>query len=158
MNDTTSVQSLISRLAAIPTLIAQATEALSETGIHAHPEQGEWSISDVFAHMRAVDDLWIPRIYGIIVRDQPILTAFDERRWAELVGYTSADFRSSLSLYTLRRAELVQVLRRLELDDWERIGLHEEYGSISLFDLMAGWVKHEEEHYAQLAAVDIMQR
>lgn len=158
MEENTSIQDLINRLAIIPTLIANFIQKLSETDINTVLDTYEWSIAEVFAHMRAVDDLWIPRIYGMLISDHPVLIAFDERRWAELVGYAHADFRHSLTLYTLRRAELVHVLSHVEADDWERIGFHEEYGSISLLNLITGWVKHEEEHYAQLAAVKIMQR
>jgi len=147
------IEALINRLATVPALIAHAIERWREMELHIPPIQGEWSVADVFAHMRAVDDLWIPRVYAIVIRDRPSLTAYDERRWAEVVGYAHADFHSSLTLYTLRRAELVRMLHHIGLNEWQRIGMHEEYGPISLFDIIKGWVEHEEEHYAQLAAI-----
>ena len=58
-----------------------------------------------------------------------MLLAFDERRWAEVAGYAQSDFESLLKTYTLRRAELVKMLRQVALEDWERSGRHEVKGT-----------------------------
>ena len=92
------------------------------------------------------------RIYVILVRDNPALSAYDERRWAEIAGYALADFESSLKTYTLRRTELVKMLSRVALDDWKRFGVHEVKGTISLLDVATSLVEHEEEHCLQLEA------
>lgn len=151
----TSIEDIINRLAAIPLSIAQTTELASETDIHTPPVQGQWSIAEISAHIRASDDILMPRVYAILVRDQPALAAYNERYWAEIAGYAQADFYPSLMLFTLRRAELVDVLRQLTHDDWQRIGIHEERGPMSLVDMVRGWVEHEEEHHAQMAAISI---
>lgn len=154
-NSKSLVEDLINRLATVPILIARITEASSEEDIHTPPVQGQWSIAEIFAHLRASDDMLMPRVYAILVRDQSPLTAYDERYWVEVVGYAEADFHPSLMLFTLRRAELVDVLRQLTSDDWQRIGIHEERGPISLLEMVKGWVEHEEEHYAQMANIAI---
>ena len=150
-----SVEDLINRLATIPILITRITDAVSEEDIHTPPKQGQWSIAEIFAHLRASDDMLMPRVYAILVRDQSPLPAYDERYWAEVAGYAEADFHPSLMLFTLRRAELVDVLRQLTYDYWQRIGLHEERGPISLLEMVRGWVEHEEEHYEQMANITI---
>ena len=151
----TSIEAMIDRLATIPILIAQTTDLSSETDVHTPPAQGEWTIAEVFAHLRASDDILMPRVYAILVRDQPQLTAYNERYWAEVAGYAQADFHPSLMLFTLRRAELIDVLRQLTPDDWQRIGIHEERGPMTLLEMVKGWVEHEEEHYQQITAIGI---
>ncbi len=150
-----SIENIINRLAAIPILLAQTTELASETDVHTPPAQGEWTIAEVFAHIRASDDLLTPRVYAILVRDQSPLIAYNERYWAEIVGYAQADFHPSLMLFTLRRAELIDVLRQLAPSDWQRVGIHEERGPITLFEMVKGWVGHEEEHCQQITAIGI---
>ena len=149
------ITNIVDRLAAIPVLLAETTELLSETDIHTPPTQGEWSIAEVFAHVRASDDLLTPRAYAILVRDQPPLIAYNDRFWAEAVGYAQADFHPSLTLFMLRRAELIDVLRQLTSEQWQRVGIHEERGRMTLFEMVKGWVEHEEEHYQQITIIGI---
>jgi hypothetical protein len=114
---------------------------------------GDWSAAAILAHLRASDDNITPRIYAMLVRDNPPLPAYDDRRWAEVAGYERADFRTSLSAFTLRRAELVVLLRRLAPADWQRTGLHEAHGSITLLQVVTHLVEHEEEHCRQLETI-----
>ena len=55
-----------------------------------------------------------------------------------------------MNTYGARRAEFVAMLRRVEPADWERSGVHEEQGPVTLRSLIAFLVAHEEEHCAQL--------
>jgi hypothetical protein len=87
----------------------------------------------------------------ILVRDQPPLAAYDDRRWAEVAGYAQADFQTSLQAFTLRRAELVSILRSIAPEEWQRIGVHEAHGPVSLLDVITTLVEHEE-HCTQLKA------
>ena len=72
------------------------------------------------------------------------------RRWGEVMGYADADFQELLATFTFRRAELVRVLRRLTPGDWQRVGLHEARGPITLRDTLHHIVEHEAEHCLQL--------
>jgi hypothetical protein len=144
---------LLDRLALIPERIAFAVAGWSEIDLHTRSATDQWSAAAIFAHLRASDDILTPRLFAILVRDKPALAAFDERRWAELAGYEQANFQTSLSLYTLRRAELITVLRRLEPADWQRTGLHETHGVISILQAVTYLVEHEEEHCRQLEAI-----
>jgi hypothetical protein len=144
---------LLDRLALIPERIAFAVAGWSKIDLHTRSATDQWSAAVIFAHLRASDAILTPRLYAILVRDRPALTAFDERRWAEVAGYEQADFQTSLSLYTLRRAELVAMLRRLEPADWQRTGLHETRGTVSILQAVTHLVEHEEEHCRQLEAI-----
>lgn len=146
-----SPQALLTRLADTPTRIARAVEGLSEDQLRVATPDENWSIAQVFAHLRASDDILAYRVYALLTRDEtPALLAFDERRWADVVGYAEADFHTSLQLFTLRRAELVNMLRRAAPQDWQRSGLHEQLGPITVRDVVTKIVEHEEEHCTQI--------
>ncbi len=153
MPSQTEVNDLLSRLARIPTRIAQATAGLTEAQMRQPSAEGEWSMIEVFEHVRATDDIIAGRVLPVLVRDQPPLPAYDERRWAEVTGYTQEHVEQPLETFGLRRAELVQVLRRVPLADWERAGIHEERGPMSLLAIVQRLVEHEEEHCTQLEAL-----
>lgn len=152
------IDDLLARLAGIPGRVASAMAGWSEAQLRAPSASGEWSAAAIFAHMRASDDILAPRASMILTRDQPPLAAYDERCWAEVVGYSQADFPTSLQAFTLRRAELVGMLRRAAPADWQRTGTHEVRGPLSLLEVVAGVVEHEEEHCAQLETLREQER
>ncbi len=153
MDTANRVRELLSRLSAVPPRISGAVAGWTETQLRAKPAISEWSAAEVFAHLRASDDILAHRVHAILVRDNPPLPAFDERRWAEVAGYAAADFRTSFEAFALRRAELVKMLHRAALDNWQRVGAHAERGSISVLDVVTWVVEHEDEHCAQLEAL-----
>ena len=144
------VDNLLVRLSDMPSRIAHAVATLSVAEKHTALLKHEWSAAEILAHLRASDDIVAYRLYVILVRDNPALPDYDERRWAEIAGYPQADFELSLKTYTLRRTELVKMLRQVALQDWERLGTHEVRGAISLLDVATSLIEHEEEHCLQL--------
>jgi hypothetical protein len=142
---------LLNRLSAIPERIFRAVEGWD--GVQLAAAEDEWSAREILAHIRASSDIVVYRLYAIVVRDEPSLPAFDERRWAEVARYAQADFHTALSEYALRRASLVDMLRYIAPADWDRTGVHEVLGPRSLRQLAFSLVEHEEEHCAQLEAL-----
>ena len=147
------IDDLVARLAETPGRIAAAAAGRSPEELTATPSEDAWSSMAVLAHLRASDDILSPRLVAMLVREEPALPAFDERRWVEVMGYAGADFQELLAAFTFRRAELVRVLRRLEPRDWQRVGLHEARGRITLHDTLRHIVEHEAEHCLQLEAM-----
>jgi hypothetical protein len=112
-----------------------------------------WSAQDVTAHMRASDDILIPRVYQVLTRDNPPLPAFDERRWAEIAGYADVPPEAHVGRIVIRWFELVQLLRGLSSDAWQRSGEHEVAGDITLESIVTHLVGHAEEHISQIDAM-----
>jgi hypothetical protein len=145
---------MIERLADLPGRIEHFVAGWDKSALQATPSGSEWSVAKIFAHLRASNDILSHRIYGVLVRnDQPLFVGFDERRWEEVAGYLQADFHSSLQTFALRRAELVNVLRHIAAEDWNRTFRHEERGVISLSEVVRAIFEHEEEHWAQIGAL-----
>jgi hypothetical protein len=147
------IDELLFRLSNVPLRIARAVEGYSKAELRTAGTEGEWSAVDILAHIRASDEIVAHRAYVLLIRDNPTLLAYDERHWAEVARYAQIDLRSSLALYALRRVELVNMLRQTDLENWQRVGLHEVRGPVSLLDIVTSMVEHEEEHCAQLEAV-----
>lgn len=144
------IEAVLERLANVPARISHAIEGLTDAQLHRATASGEWSPAEILAHLRASDDIVAYRLYAILARDNPPLLAYDERRWAQISAYAQADFELSLQAFTLRRAELLRMLRQAVPTDWERTGTHEVKGSLSLFQVATVLAEHEEEHCLQL--------
>jgi hypothetical protein len=143
------INDLLARLAAVPQTIASIFGERSDAELTAQRD-GEWSGTEVLAHLRAADDILGYRAYAILVRDDAPLPAFDERRWAEVVGYAALPLRETLAVYAGKRGELTAMLRRATPEQWDRTCVHETRGAVTLWDQVTTLVEHEEEHLAQL--------
>ncbi len=148
-----SPSDVIERLRDVPARIARAFSRPQTPAFYAAPAVGEWSPAEILAHLRASDDIVAYRAYMILARDNPPLPAFDERRWVEVTGYARLDALESLQVYTLRREELVAMLREQPPEAWARAGQHEQRGAVTLLDVLTTLVEHEEEHVAQIESL-----
>src|SRR5262245_42756733 len=119
------IEQVLSRLAAAPGRFAAAISRLEDADSVTSAKAGEWSPGEVMAHVRASHDIIEPRIYYILVRDNPPLLAYDDALWAQVARYVSVPVIESLEAMRLRRNELVRTLRGLSEADWERLGTHE---------------------------------
>ena len=141
---------LLSRLAAAPAhfqaLLARLEDADSVTTVAA----GEWSPHEVVAHMRATNDILEPRVFQVLVRPNTPLIGFDEDRWLQVLGYVKLPVTDLLQTMAWRRKELVNALRNVSPEDWERSGIHEVRGPMTVYVLATQIAEHEDEHLAQI--------
>jgi hypothetical protein len=141
---------LIARVLRGPGQVSRIFSMLTDEQLRAPLAPGEWSPADVLAHLRAADDIQSIRAYMILTREEPPLPAFDERAWAEVAGYLTLHSRASLDIYFRRRVELAHMLRGTSPASFNRAGMHETLGRLTLQALLENLASHEEEHVAQL--------
>ena len=144
------IDQVLSRLAAAPARFAAALSRLEDADSVDSTRPDEWSPAEVLAHVRASHDILEPRIFYMLVRDNPPLIAYDDRRWAEVARYATVPIIESLEVIRLRRKELVHALRGISAEDWERTGTHEVSGPTTVFGVARHLADHDEEHYAQI--------
>ncbi len=142
---------LVDRLAQVPQQLAHTLAGPSATARPSAADAEGWTAVEILAHVRASDDIIAYRIYAILARDNPPLPAYDDRRWVEVARYAALPVQDSLAAFTLKRAELVQMLRHIPPADWARQGTHETEGPLTLRQIVTFLVEHDEEHCAQLA-------
>ena len=120
------------------------------TGRWNQQAEGAWSAHEILAHLRASNEILTPRIYQILVRDNPPLAGFDERRWVEVCGYEQQSIDVLFEGISSQRHELIQILRRVSDSEWQRSGTHEVHGPITIEQIVGRLVGHEEEHIVDI--------
>ena len=144
---------ILSTLADTPEWLGSGLARLSDADAHQPPGPGEWCLADIVAHLRAADAILAPRVYHVLVRDQPPLIGYDERAWAQIAAQAQLPLRIQLDVFAGQRAELVGVLRALDAAEWSRYGIHETRGRLSVQDIVGDLAEHETEHHTQWDAV-----
>lgn len=110
-----------------------------------------WSVVEVLCHVRDAEERALERFRAMRDSDNPFLEAYDQEAWAKERDYTNQEFGSALEAFVRLRAEHIQELEAISVEDWERPGRHEEQGGITIFAHTLHMVAHDSQHAAQLA-------
>lgn len=151
-----SIEQILAILGEGPERIAASTAGLSPEQLRTPPAPGEWSANENLAHLRACGDMWGKAIATILAQDHATFRAVNPRTWIQQTDYPDLDFRPSLTAFTAQRAELLALLRPLQVGDWSRsatvsgAGKPLELTVQSYGDRMAA---HERAHVKQIARI-----
>ncbi|MEP6774058.1 MAG: DinB family protein [Chloroflexota bacterium] len=144
---------LLSRLAAAPAHFQALMARLEAADSITTTAAGEWSPHEVVAHMRAANDILEPRVLQVLVRPNTPLIGFDEDRWLQVLGYMKLPVTDLLQTMAWRRKELVNALRNVPSEEWDRSGIHEVRGPMTVYELATQIAEHEDDHLSQIARV-----
>jgi hypothetical protein len=108
----------------------------------------DWGAARILRHMSEVEKLYRGRMQLILTRETPYLKA------ANLAADPgeALEFRPELEAFAIERGETISLLMNLALKDWERTGIHDEHGELSVEDIAERLIDHDNAHLAQLAS------
>jgi hypothetical protein len=152
-NTSLSIAQILAVLEATPTRIAELTAGLTEAQLHAPPTAGEWSITEVLAHLRACGDVWGNSIVTMLKQDRPTIRAINPRTWITGTHYLEQQFRPSFHAFTAQRAELLAILRPLRAKSWARSATVTGAGKpleLSVQSYAQRMARHERPHLKQI--------
>lgn len=145
-------------LAATPTILRALLRDLPDEMVRVGGEGADaWSIAEVVCHLRDVEQRILDRVRQIRDEDRPWLSAFDQEAQAEAARYRDQSLTGALQTFVHLRAEQLAQLESLQPSEWERIGVHEEAGEITIEQLIAHIAVHDSVHLAQIARRILLQ-
>jgi len=113
-----------------------------------------WTAHEVLCHVTdgEVTD-WRPRVATIMAQGDKRFTPFD--RTAGQRAYGAWPAAALLDEFERLRRDNLTYLAQLNLDPaaLERTGIHPEFGSVTLNQLLATWVVHDLAHISQVARI-----
>ena len=136
-----------------PRILAELIEDLPEATLRQRPAPGKWSIAEIIAHLAEDEIATSWRYRQMIENSGCTLPGFDQDEWARLGAYASWNSAEALQLFRLLREANLRMLGRLTGDEWNRCGLHEERGKITVRDLARHMAGHDVNHLNQVHAI-----
>lgn len=133
--------------------IARLIQDVTAARLKERPRPGKWSVTEILMHM-ADDELvssW--RYRQILEHDCPALAGFDQDMWQRLGAYSSSEPNDALQMFRLLREANLRMFERLSPEQWERAGIHEERGKISVRDLCRHMAAHDINHIHQIRRI-----
>jgi uncharacterized damage-inducible protein DinB len=127
-------------------LLAQSIAGLTPEQGRERVGPGEWSISEVVAHMLDSDLVGSDRIKRIIAEENPTLQAYDENAWVARLDSRGMPMDEAAALFAANRKWIARILRTCSEADFSRAGQHTEDGPKTLAKLLVGYVNHLDHH------------
>lgn len=121
-----------------------------------HNEGGDsWSPHAILGHLIHGEQTdWMPRMRIMLSEDpHKRFDTFD--REAQFLRTDDPSVAALLAEFSALRAKALKELRSLQLNEsaFARTGVHPEFGTVTLQQLLATWVVHDLGHIAQIARV-----
>lgn len=137
-----------------PDRLSDLTGDLTEAQLHAAPEPGEWSVTEIAAHLRSCADVWGEVIETIVVTDNPTIRAVSPTTWIRSTDYREQAFAPSLQAFTSQRDRLLALLEQLPAAGWSRSATVVGGGrplELTVHTYAARLARHERTHWRQVA-------
>lgn len=115
------------------------------------PARDSWSASEVVGHLCDAARYWGARMRRIVYEENPTLELFDENAMVRLAAHRFWPLDTLAREQRLLADATVAFLRGLTPADWERTGVHETRGLLTLREAVATEAEHEQGHVRQLA-------
>lgn len=113
----------------------------------------EWTVAQIVHHCADSHMNSIIRLKLILTEDIPPLKGYYEKQWAMLIDGIQANLEPSLHILEGLHARWVQVWESLTEAQWQRTGIHSEFGEITLDQLLDIYDDHCRTHIEQIEKV-----
>jgi hypothetical protein len=142
----------VGRFASGASVPATWIRGLSPADLDAFPVPGTWSIRQLVLHVLDSDLIAAHRMKRIIAESNPLLIGYDETAFAKHLGYERVDVAAACECFRLNREVMVQILRGLPAEAFDRSGVHNERGKVTLLELVHMYGDHLDHHAPFLSA------
>lgn len=114
------------------------------------PAPGEWALTEIFCHLRDVEiEVNLPRIAAVLREENAFIAGQVTDPWAEERDYLHQDGAAALASCLAARSRLLETLRALTPEQWERSARHTIFGPTTLRELVTFLADHDRVHVQQ---------
>ena len=140
------IAALIEQYAAGPQVLERAVAGMTPEQLHARPIAGKWTTLEVVCHLADFEPIYLDRMKRVIAEDEPNMFGGDPDVFAARLFYDKRDLREELALIASCRAHMTRILRMLPPEAFERKGIHNEAGPLTLGELLKRVANHLPHH------------
>jgi DinB superfamily len=143
---------LLDALKAAPETLAGLLAGVSQEQARSSKGGDEnWSVVEVVCHLRDAEEVSLQRTIAMRDQDIPQIIGYDQEALARERSYRSTNLQAALAAFTAFRKQHLAVLAALRPEQWERTGQHNEFGRITIAEMIIHKTSHDAIHCAQIA-------
>jgi uncharacterized damage-inducible protein DinB len=134
----------------LPEKLGVAVAGLSDDQLEATYRPGGWTLRQVVHHVADSHINSYVRFRWTLTEDSPLIKAYDEKAWAELLDAKSAPAALSLSLLAAVHARWTLLLRSMDEAAFAKVLVHPQNGEMRLDTMLALYAWHSRHHTAHI--------
>jgi uncharacterized damage-inducible protein DinB len=129
-----------------PAVLRQAAAGLNAEQLLARPISGKWSILEVVCHLADFEIIIADRIKRVIAENEPTLFGGDPDLFAGRLAYQKRNLEEELVIVETIRKQVARILGETPDQDYQRHGIHSEYGPLTLETILQRVIQHIPHH------------
>lgn len=112
-----------------------------------------WTPLEVLCHLRDFDVIFHERAQSVVEQDQPRFVPRDHSQMVIDGKYNQQDVQQVLADLNASRQRFIAFFESLTPEQWERHGIHAEYGEFSLTRSLIQVGHHDANHIEQITRI-----
>ena len=148
--DVETRKSLIAKYKTGYAAVARALEGFPSSQLTARPLAGKWTAAEIVHHLADSEMTSAIRIRKLLAEPHPVIQAYDQERYAEVMRYQERPIEPSLQAFRYARETTAQLLERMTEADWRKLGWHTESGSYHSETWLEIYAAHAHGHAEQI--------
>ncbi|HQR41683.1 MAG TPA: DinB family protein [Gemmatales bacterium] len=137
---------LVAEYLAGPGKLRQAVKGMTPEQLRARPVAGKMSTLEVVCHLVDFDPVYVERMKRAITMEKPTLLGADENEFTKKLCYHDRDVEEELQLLEYTRKSMARILAKMPLEAWDRVGVHNERGPMTVEKMLSVITNHISHH------------
>ena len=137
---------LISALETAPGVIIPMIREVPPQILKRRPSPAKWSAYENAIHLSQSDASFRARLDLILSTPEPFIKTIENSAEDEAGAMLEVDLDESLDRYVRERASLVERLKKLSPEEWQKTAVHEAFDHYSVFIMFRHVLNHEMLH------------
>ena len=134
----------------MPALLENALKGVAQAELDKRPDPERFTLREVICHLADWEPIWLERMTRIVSEDKPVLPGYDEGEMVMTNDYAHQDANLQLKRFRAGRHATLTFLQGRSDSDWNRVGVREEVGEMTLWMLSAMILGHDLYHLKQI--------
>ncbi len=139
-------KSMIATYVAGGAKLVEAYSGLTKEQLLATPIPGTWTLQQIAIHLMDSDLIASDRMKRIACMEKPLLIGYDETAFSKLPGVNDLDAMEAIDIFARNRKLTAVILNKLPDDAFQRFGIHNEAGKVTLEEMLQNYISHLEGH------------
>lgn len=141
-----TVDSVITALENAPAIIVPLVHEVPASILKRRPQPRKWSAHEHACHLAAVHPLFFSRLELMLSNLKPVIKPYLPDVDDEDDALLKVNLDEAMERYARDRRELVERLRKLAEDEWQKTAEHGEYSHYSAFIMFRHLAMHDMLH------------
>lgn len=137
----------------LPTALEAIVAGVGGAELRRPEAEGKWSMSEVLAHLSDSELVWAYRLRMVLAEADPVLTGYDQDRWATYLRYRDRDPEAAVEEIRFFRGRNLELVKGLSDEERARSGRHSERGRESVEHMIRLYAGHDLVHRRQLERI-----